>query len=716
MSSPDEQDNPPEAERPRLMAFNDVTMRVFPLRASLHRLRLFCAQYLNIAPEIVRYEPALPFVFFMMVNYGKMTSTTSNEGWIAQNEFLFNVPLIEYLKQDGRWIPGTAATAPFIFVDDHFSVVGGREIAGLPKVKAELKPSVDPWTRDPRSRRPLTTLKTEMFSELFAGQRVQPEVLLEIDRELPPTLFEFPTGFGYFLRPLAEIPLSAARSAVDLLELATGLNNILGTGDWRRGLLSMWSRAVTGLRQTPPRIHLSSVNLKQFRSSGNPALAAYQAILRFNMSIVRLNACGLLGGIDFLRGDPGAGFRIRIHQQKAFPIIDALGIETTRESRLDRQAVATVHPVLPFWFLADLNYDGAKRICWRTERSDWHTRNENPTPEIQDRQNPYITTLGPLVNPPAGPFYFKDVTLRVIKLPADPKKLEHFALDIKGLGRFECTEPHVLLFVTTYGEMSSDANNAGWWADRELAFVIPARFVGEENEYPFVFWPAHYVNNPIAVSTGREVTGLPTAYGFLNNGVDPWLTPDPNPQRRVFDMRAMVFPGLGMGQTSQKRLLMKVLSTREEGEFIPMTDSPRQTSQNMSLKRFQDAENPDRYCYEALIANGVNYRVKGRRVGGAYSVFIRHYDSDPIVDFLGLEAKDEFIERGVRTYRIESLASNIMKLDVRYDLGECIVWRTFGGDWQGTASGLRHLKRIFARGVPAFPDWAHDNLSQDTSD
>ena len=75
--------------------FQGVRACVYPLRANIARLSYFIDQYLNLAmpAEIVRFRPALPFVYLMAMNYGRMAVTARNMGWVSQNEVAFVVPL-----------------------------------------------------------------------------------------------------------------------------------------------------------------------------------------------------------------------------------------------------------------------------------------------------------------------------------------------------------------------------------------------------------------------------------------------------------------------------------------------------------------------------------------------------------------------------------------------------------------------------------------------
>ena len=83
--------------------------------------------------------------------------------------------------------------------------------------------------------------------------------------------------------------------------------------------------------------------------------------------------------------------------------------------------------------------------------------------------------------------------------------------------------------------MSGWILDVGWWARRQLAFTIPVIIKpnGKTQSFPALFWPYVFNDSPIAVTTGREFTGLPTQYGRLSDGVDPWLQADRKAGRKL---------------------------------------------------------------------------------------------------------------------------------------------------------------------------------------
>ena len=166
--------------------FSGVVMRFFPLKADFLALSRFCDRYLNLAPEFAYFRPSMPFVMLCIVNYGRMTMEAGNLGWASQNEVLFSVPLEWYTCENGQYVfKDQAQVAPFIFVDDESSQVGGREVYGWPKVQGWFASGVNPWAVNPRCERRLLGLRTRVFERLYANQRPEPCELLAVEEEPP---------------------------------------------------------------------------------------------------------------------------------------------------------------------------------------------------------------------------------------------------------------------------------------------------------------------------------------------------------------------------------------------------------------------------------------------------------------------------------------------------------------------------------------------------
>ncbi len=537
------------AEQPfSALEFSGVSMRIFLLRANMTQLERFCDAYLNIAPaEMARFRPAAPFVMLQVLNYGRMSPVASNLGWVAQHEILFGIPLIGHWHENGRRVEGGASVSPFIFVDNDWSVLTGREIYGWPKYPAQLVPEVNPWMSDPRKPRRLLNLQTQMFPRLYSGESLQQLVLLELLQETS-QVSQLPTNIEYLLNPLGRLP----KAMVDLATLGPDLYRCLAQG-WPSASGAMGDaleQLTAGLATGLPQTFFNTVNLKQFRSS-EPNTAAYQSLVNGRMEVRRVNACGLLGSPEQLRGDPTGGFTILLHRYPDFPIVESLGLMV--ESRMAGRDVPVdiLKPLMPFWVSLDLRYERGRRLCWRTSRRNWALGSESTAATAQDataettesgtpphRLIPsaaFNTALGPVLEAVDGPFDFFDTAARVLPLVARwdaSETLKSFlqtrlggpmkqafqqligtlmdspetdklkdrvpaGVDLdRGLDPRQLIAsaeldfkllPLIFVVVKRLGRTSAHVNNLGWWGGRSVELVAVLEMVlriGNEPPYP----------------------------------------------------------------------------------------------------------------------------------------------------------------------------------------------------------------------------------------
>lgn len=645
--------------------FHDVTLRIFPLRVSLQRLETFVDAYVqaDVPEQIARFRPAMPWVFFMVVHYGRMSPAASTLGWVSQNEVLFSVPLLGRWSEGEETVEGWASVSPVIFVDDEWSIATGREVYGWPKVLASLSPEVDVWLRDPRQPRQLMTLKTRLFPELYAGRRMQDRVLLEV-RQSPSGIGQVPPSLSDLLLPLTRMPQALLDTWAMAPDLAAGLQR-LGSSFGAVELTRRLSSFVTALASPDRVLRGTAINLKQFRSS-KPDSVCYQALVASRLVFRGFHAGGLLGGEEQLRADPTGGFSIRIHDDPAYPIVDSFGLVVDQWERTAEDAVAELTPLVPFWLSVDLRYELGRRICWRTEDHVWTSGTGpalggmTPASRPQTTSTPYNNALGPVAQAPEGPFDFFDATLRVLPLRARVRDLlrelpirdPRLPASRRGPGdldlgerlaalydspalaawdgfRFEphpgagsdLGEPHCLVFLvaTSYGRMSAAVNDVGWWASREVGFAVllRTRLTGDPGGSRYwLYWPYVFADSPIAVTEGREVLGLPTTFAALDPGRDPWMEPTGlDGERRLLALSAKDLPAVGVGQGSRSRRLLEIRQRPSAGardgretlveRFRRARADDYRTGlrySNLSLKQIRDEETPDGVCYRAIVA------------------------------------------------------------------------------------------------------------------
>lgn len=170
--------------------FDGVTVRVFPLRAHAHALQRLCDTYLNHDPDQIYFRPSAPYAVLALLNYGRMSYTSeasAHYGWVSQNEVYFGAP-VDWRRRDkhGRITTGVGIVAPFIFVDQAWSIQVGREVYGWPKMPAAFRREVNTWASgSPAARENLLTLTTETYLTPYASERPSAVPLVEINRAAP---------------------------------------------------------------------------------------------------------------------------------------------------------------------------------------------------------------------------------------------------------------------------------------------------------------------------------------------------------------------------------------------------------------------------------------------------------------------------------------------------------------------------------------------------
>lgn len=571
--------------------FQGAVMRVFPLRARPDVLGSFVDRFLNLPPaSFCRFRPSVPYVLMMVIDYGRMEPEVANVGWVAQNEFLFSIPLDWYREVDGELVFQDFATvSPYIFVDNDPSQTAGREIYGWQKNRAWLSPSIDAWARDPLARRRLLTLSTLTYDRLYSGRHSEPQTLLEIDHDPPPRISLIPPDPASLLNPFVLFPRAVAGSLAAVGELA----DLASALRWR-GFEPDWASVPAKLRRVlessnpfSPARWFNTVNLKQFRDTESPEEACYQALVNSRMRLLRFNCGGMLSDFEILTGDPSGGFRIRLHRYPSYPIIETLGLEVEEEDEGERVPVATLRPRWPYWCNVDLRYDAGERIAWRTRTSPWYTDeqaallgDDDATRAVAPEslgQHWYNTATGPPAVSMSGPFQFPDTTIRVLPLLADPAKLQTFCdaylneAAFPGTYRFEVAGPYVYLTIWNYPRMWSERDDIGQWAHRAVRFSVPIRWRDSSGGLisMALLSPFAFADSEVGTHTGREVFGLPTVHAAIRSPEGRWLdTSDPSSHTGgLLELDAVVLPALFAGQEMQEKRLLEVF----HGDVLPDT-------------------------------------------------------------------------------------------------------------------------------------------------
>ncbi len=500
-----------------------------------------------------------------------------------------------------------------------------------------------------------------------------------------------------------------------------------------------------------PKLYLDQITLKQFRDAECPGNACYQALVSSPMGYERFNRGGLLGDVNLLRGDPSGGFAIRIHRYAAQPIVERLGILVSRVEEGDDCPVDMLKPTFPFWTDVDLYYGEGKVVCSRVPRpvkdssEAWVDEQDSEAPTIPADEFkgpqcriPYNTARDGATQALAGPFHFPDLTLQVYPLIAEPATLGRFLdrylnVPLKSLGHvFEAFGSYVYLMVTVYGDqvgtMWSEANDIGWWADREVSFCVPVKWYRDKELIslalvsPFVF-----ANSGRAVTTDREVNGRPAVKASIESPQDPWLMDrGPAQGRRLLKLETEVYPALHMGQQAESRTLLEI----DGNDVLPDNDDAawRFVAENwgeellrdlkrkayyqkdhqkevrsakalaleilahgapvnwIHVKQYRDVVDTDSTCYQAVVhtRRSITCLLDMREIEDRVHVRLHRYPGQPIAETLGLKAKQVDSRGGSVVQSMQPIRPFWMHMSVNEELGELLCWRTDDTDWSAT--------------------------------
>lgn len=494
-------------------SFEGVTMMIFPFRANIARLTEFCASYLDInlkhdkrdqGDQLDVFKPAAPFVFMIVLKYGKMSSADSqaarNIGWIAQHEVTFTVPL-EWWRWTGKK-PGKgelkfqdwAIVSPFIFVDDFISQITGREVYGWPKVAGSLCADLDFKLHFPSSDTQILRFSTYTQPKFSQGKLTRQNLLLEINADPDPAFTGFPPQLS---SPWMPWNIAAHAASSSIATLGTALDFGLGLGlrgyprqrnrasfllESSRVALRYASEATSGVldplwwlrllpsgqsssgAKRPALSHVNptvqSITVKQFPDIERPHLACYQALVRSGTSIRRVNRAGLLGDLSLLRADLSGGYSVRIHQSALHPIVESLGLEVHRmDATPAGGSTYVLKPLLPYWCDVDTSYECGEVLYSQTLPPDQeahsktpHSSSSQPGSAPDDSRYFYNSIIGTAATPVSGPFHIPDMLIRVYPLSACPYRLSAYIDSLNNLQLKDGTTDAELVLLNIYGE------------------------------------------------------------------------------------------------------------------------------------------------------------------------------------------------------------------------------------------------------------------------
>jgi len=310
--------SPPSALDPQLptpYGFEDVATRMFTLLADKQKLQTVCDTYFNniaVAKNLpFRIKPIQSLVLMEVLSYPKMYAggiPGRQFGYSTQNELLF--------------------FCPFLFVDNDWSLISGRDVAGFPKCegKFQLPPSFSsafPTVVDARVISPLSSTTESVFRPIIEIQPV----------------------------PIATSMMSKAAPPTDSLK---GLTELEAKTVWPYGPIDKLygPEAVRGLAPVSDDIYqlllssagINTVNysLKQFRDAMNPAKAAYQSILECEARLTNFDDLGTYSGANY-----------KLHSYESLNIAKALGIPLNGDE---------IDPIFQIRFKANVDFKAERNL------------------------------------------------------------------------------------------------------------------------------------------------------------------------------------------------------------------------------------------------------------------------------------------------------------------------------------------------------------------
>jgi hypothetical protein len=273
-----EQGGDPEIPPP--YRFPGVSITSFRLKADLTILQALCDRFLNIGTLAARgfeFRAIIPYVDMEILYYPRMEAPCSGKGYTSQREIYFRLFALKYQIVGDLLIPTTelACFFPFIFVDNSWSMLAGREVIGFPKTLAAFDlPKSGPYP---------INVKTQVFKQYSANTPLSWETFVTVKAATGTSAAaRVPAG----LWPWGEL---------------VGINPLLQSMLEQSGVLQQRM--------------FSTVHFKQFRDAEQATKASYQALVQGSFDVTSASNMA-----------PMPPAEIVIADYVSLPIIRALGL------------------------------------------------------------------------------------------------------------------------------------------------------------------------------------------------------------------------------------------------------------------------------------------------------------------------------------------------------------------------------------------------------
>ena len=662
--------------------YSDVVTQIFPLKANVGRLQDFCDTYLNLSEDAPLYfKPVVPWVLMQVVDYGRMAVTSKNVGWFSQHELAFGVPLGCYKKEKNQWtFTDWAMVFPFIFVDNPLSMSGGRKIYGWSKSGIKIDDIIS--IAEPGNARRLVGISL-VTSGTNYGERSGTEEFLQIFQRRP-----FMSASSAVEDLFSIIPRAIASwiTAANSIFETTGLFPIGNSDPDLESLQQVLSRfygqvnsASPGSFGVPTETTISQqledggsgiapfniVTMKQIRDVHSSSAACFQAIVGSKMQIEKTIDGGSL--FDPLSGDMSGGIYINLLDTPVQPIVSMLGLETSEHSSVGGKPASTLRPMMPFWLKMDLGYGLADSQYWRTNATEWTT---GDTPKHTPRKEiEYLNVGSGAGEEVSGPYHFPEITLRVMPLRAEQRKLQDmldrylendfFKFEVAGQIKEEVgVHAVVCLIGANFEKMTAAGDPHTKYSDRELAFAVPVLWWDKRN--PLIKNPALiplyiFAGTDWNAVTSYEIYGQLSLKSTLTSPDHSWLVNHTHPPKTqpLVTVKTELFPELGKRQEAKNMTVLEILSA--PGAAVPGSIATYLKElglghfltgnkfHSISLKQVMNAKDCTLADYQALVALLRQFKGIKDSAGtpatetlAPLTIKIFDYPTFPIVGTLGL--------------------------------------------------------------------------------
>jgi hypothetical protein len=654
------------APSPPPYRFSGVSMRVFPLRASLRRLRQFCDSYLNVFRGVAEFRPLDGFVELVVLEYPSITSVEQPAfATYGQTEVFFLIPVLwtDVISGDTR----VAVITPYIFVDNPTSARLGRDLFGWPKEAA--------WYRRDAIASGFAAHHLAIDKETLANGGVTTSRLLEVDS----LGAQERLSFG---RPSAGSTISFDLNG--LIKLAARPVRAAGRG------LALWHRYLRGaLTQWRTPTDVLNINLKQAPQLEPVGTACYQALTVTPLRATRLNGFGLLGERRQLLGDPSGGCIVRIYEDPTWPVVTQLGL-SFEDASLDgsepRNRVAyEFKPVFPFWLSTDFEQQPSRIIASRG----------TPALGVGAARTPMVSVLGSrsLLGTTSG-MSFLGARVQMFELSADPTAQQRLVDELNALQMdFVFALPaevdgsvsaRVLVSVATIEGMRSERISLLDWHETLVELYVPLNYrrrnVAIERAERAMFAHSGFATSSTLSNTIHEALGGNVMLATLDRGELAGAGLGVDNPLQVFRLSTTVVPHFQLGETARIAPVLEVLGRpRTAGATEPTSTAFSMPGVPLlRLKQLPSAENPRKASYQALIKS-MWKGAHGMRVdaGLDHELYLFDYESLRLVNRLGLRAPEgETVAagRGERGTRRRPLSEALYVLHGEVTLDSEVLW------------------------------------------